>query len=1371
MKRKLFILWLMLLVGAAGARAAEAYTYFDPSDGSLNFCYDSNRAAWKSSGFTTYSLNTGSNTPDWYSIRSSVKELYFYSAFADYRPTSCYRWADGMTNLTKLSYIGRLNTSQVTNMAYMFKDCSKLTSLDLNWTTFVTSRVTDMSYMFDNCSGLEYLDIGNFNTSNVTSMAYMFYGCSKLSSLNVSSFNTSKVTNMMSMFQKCSSLESLNVSNFNTAEAAKGWMSSMFAGCTSLTSLDLSSFTIGYNNYMLENCSSLEYLKISGNGSWYSTACRGVGEDWPCTLDYPNGYNPVISGAGSDYYGHTSFSWCGGEFDFPEPEFVDLGLSVQWCDRNLGADSREKYGFKYAWGESDTKSTYTWANYAYANGSASTVKNIGSNISADEYYDAAFSTFYYYQGYGIDETSYHCLPTKAQWNELVTKCTFKETTVNGVKGYTVTGPNGKSIFLPYSGYSADGQFVGNGTSAYYWSGDIDASNSQKANALYIKSGTKNVTTIQRRTGSAIRPVRYSPNTKPDPLELVDLGLSVKWCNMDLNALHEGNYGSYYAWGETDTKTTYTWANYKHASGSATTVKNIGADIQYTNYDAAHDYGTAYTDYTQSESVDICMPTKDQWNELISRCTFKETTVDGKKGYKVTGPNGASIFLPYSGYSADGKTVGQGTSAYYWTSEMDGSNTQKANAFYIKSGSKSVTTIQRRTGAAVRAVEYVETPGTAYELELVDLGLSVRWCNKNVYSTEPEKYGQYYAWGETSTKNTFTWANYKYANGTAATVKNIGSNIAVTDYDAAYNYRSVWEDNGETDICMPTKAQWDELISKCTFKSTTVNGVAGYRVTGPSGKSIFLPYSGYSADGQNVGQGSSAYYWSSEVDPSNAQKASALYIKSDGTKKTTVIQRRTGAAIRGVEYIFVDNIEESTLLEETPTLVDLGLSVKWSDYNLTDNNVVTVVDHTRNGEQVGYFDTGNYYAWGETDEKSTYTWANYKHASGTATTVKNIGSNIQGTNYDVLYEIGEAYDPVAKKNKTLCLPTKAQWEELLSKCTFKASSYGVVKGYTVTGPSGKSIFLPLTGYKADGQFNGEGTSAYYWTANVDASNAQKANAFYITSSGTKKMSVAQRRTGAVVRGVEYVASTPPSTTHEYVDLGLTSKTLWATCNVGATAPEGYSNYYAWGETKTKSTYNWTTYQYCNGTSSSVVNIGTDIAGTSYDAATKEWGSGWVMPSVVQITELLNQCKMSLATVNNVKGLRFTGPNGKSIFVPMTGYKVDATLYKAGEQTYLWSYRKDLVTNVAYKAGALYLERSSTSAKTKSTQAQRRTGSPVRAVRASSAGANEGMFETDGILAAPVTTPADDAIYNLQGMKMEGELQPGIYVKNGKKYEVK
>lgn len=67
----------MLLMGAAGLRAAEAYTYFDPSDGSLNFCYDNDKASRQSKGYATYSLNTGTNKPAWASIATQVKELYF----------------------------------------------------------------------------------------------------------------------------------------------------------------------------------------------------------------------------------------------------------------------------------------------------------------------------------------------------------------------------------------------------------------------------------------------------------------------------------------------------------------------------------------------------------------------------------------------------------------------------------------------------------------------------------------------------------------------------------------------------------------------------------------------------------------------------------------------------------------------------------------------------------------------------------------------------------------------------------------------------------------------------------------------------------------------------------------------------------------------------------------------------------------------------------------------------------------------------------------------------------------------------------------------------------------------------------------------
>ena len=128
---------------------------------------------------------------------------------------------------------------------------------------------------------------------------------------------------------------------------------------------------------------------------------------------------------------------------------------------------------------------------------------------------------------------------------------------------------------------------------------------------------------------------------------------------------------------------------------------------------------------------------------------------------------------------------------------------------------------------------------------------------------------------------------------------------------------------------------------------------------------------------------------------------------------------------------------------------------------------------------------------------------------------------------------------------------------------------------------------------------------------------------------------------------------PDANHPHmIDLGLPSDTKWACCNVGASAPEGYGNYYAWGETNPKSVYDWDTYQY-GSSSTNVVNIGSDIAGTQYDAATANWGTPWRMPSSAQIEELLKNCTSTWTTQYGVKGRKFTGLNGGTIFLPAAG----------------------------------------------------------------------------------------------------------------------
>ena len=155
-------------------------------------------------------------------------------------------------------------------------------------------------------------------------------------------------------------------------------------------------------------------------------------------------------------------------------------------------------------------------------------------------------------------------------------------------------------------------------------------------------------------------------------------------------------------------------------------------------------------------------------------------------------------------------------------------------------------------------------------------------------------------------------------------------------------------------------------------------------------------------------------------------------------------------------------------------------------------------------------------------------------------------------------------------------------------------------------------------------------------------------------------------------------------HEYVDLGLPSGTKWATCNVGASKPEEYGNYYAYGETTTKDSYVWKTYIYCKGSKNTLTkycydaNYGnnkfTDKLTTlqsSDDAATANWGVGWRMPTYDEQNELKNNCTVTWTTQNGVNGRLFTGPNGNSIFLPPAGYRVGSGFYYAGSSGFYWS----------------------------------------------------------------------------------------------------
>ena len=149
-------------------------------------------------------------------------------------------------------------------------------------------------------------------------------------------------------------------------------------------------------------------------------------------------------------------------------------------------------------------------------------------------------------------------------------------------------------------------------------------------------------------------------------------------------------------------------------------------------------------------------------------------------------------------------------------------------------------------------------------------------------------------------------------------------------------------------------------------------------------------------------------------------------------------------------------------------------------------------------------------------------------------------------------------------------------------------------------------------------------------------------------------------------------------YEWVNPGLPSGTKWAKYNIGASSPEGYGNYYAWGETETKSDYSWGTYKFCeNGVYSNMTKYNSNDNLTELeaedDAATANWGSSWQMPSKAQYEELCNNSYTTgeWTTQNGVNGYRFTSKsNGISIFLPAAGFYSGTNLLWAGSQGLYW-----------------------------------------------------------------------------------------------------
>ncbi|MBO7481755.1 MAG: hypothetical protein J6T63_06575, partial [Bacteroidales bacterium] len=226
----------------------------------------------------------------------------------------------------------------------------------------------------------------------------------------------------------------------------------------------------------------------------------------------------------------------------------------------------------------------------------------------------------------------------------------------------------------------------------------------------------------------------------------------------------------------------------------------------------------------------------------------------------------------------------------------------------------------------------------------------------------------------------------------------------------------------------------------------------------------------------------------------------------------------------------------------------------------------------------------------------------------------------------------------------------------------------------------------------------GGSFSYQVSNLTASTTYYYQAFAIRDGWDfgQEVSFATEQ-----RGTSYSQPTGYSSGYGYVDLGLPSGILWAYTNIGANNPEDYGNYYAWGETTTKETYNWSTYRYCNGDYNTLTKYcnNADYGNNGFtdnlttleaadDAASVNWGGNWRMPTQDEIQELFDNCDTTWTPQNGVNGMLFTSrSNGNSIFLPAVGGLGEDILSNAGFDGGFWSSSLD---TYSYNALLLYID---------------------------------------------------------------------------------
>ena len=676
-------------------------------------------------------------------------------------------------------------------------------------------------------------------------------------------------------------------------------------------------------------------------------------------------------------------------------------------------------------------------------------------------------------------------------------------------------------------------------------------------------------------------------------------------------------------------------------------------------------------------------------------------------------NAGAVFLPAAGRLNDKQLVNFDDHGNYWSStRIDNTNVD----YFAFTFSTNKLHVDHQSpihfARSVRLVHDTIVPIPEY----VDLGLSVKWATFNVGASKPEDYGDYFAWGETEPKETYSWATYKWGTSSNLTKYNTtdGKTILDPEDDAAQVH---WGDKWR----MPSKEEVDELTQQCSWIWTTHNNVNGYKVTGPNGNSIFLPAAGYKGAGPTYPAGEDGLYWTNTTEK---QHYSYLIVLHDDAPPTQAGRQGTRCFGFTIRPVYDDIPDPCLVVKVNDTLSINMMCVEGGTFTMGDDN-------TSNASPAHQVTLSDYYI-GQTEVTQTL-W-------------KAVMGNVPTGNKTPSYPIGyvsyaDCQDFIAKLNNLtglhFQLPTEAEWE-------YAAMGGNKSHGYLY---SGSNTIDDVAWYdqNSENKMHNVGAkqpnelgiydmsgNAWEWCADyydkytadpkTDPKGPTTGTGRVIRSGSFRTTAERCSNKHRQAREADYPDShitlrlvlhdTEPAPEPEYVDLGLSVK--WATFNVGATSPEDYGDYFAWGETEPKETYSWATYKWGDGTDANITKYnatdGKTILEPADDAAQVHWGGKWRMPTKEEIEELIDNCTWSESIQNGVKGYVVTSKHtGNSIFFPYSGYfNHDNSATLQGEKTlfYTWSAEHSDNTrgyDIHNRAGAILLE-----------QNTRRCGFPIRPV---------------------------------------------------------